>query len=131
MKKIIFSSIIIFASLSQAYTLNLPVNATFKNKECTLELGKKTYQPAQHAGRPNLRLQQARLITREDVFNFEIEEIRYKNDQVEFGRLPDQTFPTTLHIKKVRENAISFQAIAENWNGWTAMALDCGVLVLK
>lgn len=131
MKKIILSSLIGFASLSQAYTLNLPVNTTFKNKECILELGKKTYQPAIHAGRPNLRLQQARLITREEIYEFEIEEIRYKKDQTEFGSLPDQTFPTSIHIKKVRENALSFQAIAENWNGWTAMAIDCGVMVRK
>lgn len=131
MKKLILLSFIAIASLSQAYTLNLPVNSTFKNRKCVLELGKKTYEPAKHAGRPNLRLQQARLITKEKTYEFEIEEIQYKKDQVDFGRLPGEIFPTGVYIKKLRTDAISLQAIAENWNGWTAMMHDCGVLVRK
>ena len=115
-----------FVSSAQAYTLNLESNAVFANRKCVLELGEKEYIENRE-----LMVQDAVITTKAKKYSFTLSEEKRFSNQTEFGTLNGEIIPTSVHITKISEEAISVKAIAEDWHGRTDLVFDCGVMVAK
>jgi hypothetical protein len=134
MKVFFFALMISFGfNVAQAYTLNLPENAVFANKHCKLAVGKKSRRAADFNRHIEKALvQPATLVTAQNKsYSFELADNALDESQTNFGQVLDQTFSTTVHIKKISEEAIQLNLIMEDWHGRTDYAEKCGVMVLQ
>ena len=132
MKKL-FLIMISFTGLSyaNAYTLNLPENVTYINKNCKLEVGKKTYVRSKHQGHPSYMEQDALLTTKTKSYKITLEDHKDSTSQTEFGRAETkgEYFPVTAYVTKIDEGSLALKLIAEDSWGRTDVRVDCGVMV--